>query len=219
MKHLLASSIVARDAGTAFKCTSQQTTDMRPSQMLSMRILLSALLVFCMACVATPVMAQDDGGFDINFDSEEFEGFGEEDFVMQDGPPEAAIAGLMAAYFGFVICMSIASLVFSIFIAYSQFDALNTVPEEHRQLEPWVPWLIFVPVVGIVVLFLGFIKTPQSLSKALNATGNNPHGDCGESNGLWGCILTVLGCTAPIGFVLLIMSILKINKAKQTLRG
>lgn len=195
--------------------------------MLSMRILLSALLVFCTWSATSPAVAQeaaavaqDDSGFDINFDSEEFDGFGEEDFSVEDqAKVNAAAAGVAVAYMGFLVCMSIVSLVFSLFIAYSLFDALNTVPTEYRQLEPWVPWLIFVPVVGIVVLFLGFIKTPQSLSKALNANGDSSHGDCGESNGLWGCILTVLGCTAPIGFVLLIMSILKINKAKQALRA
>lgn len=184
--------------------------------MLSLRLFLSAFLVFSLFS-GTPVATAQD--LDIDFGNEIDVAFDEDGFTAQTSPEEEAmIAGAVAAYFGFIICMSIVSLALSIYIAYSLYDALNTVPEEHRELEPWVPWLIFVPIIGIVVYFLGFIKTPKSLEKALNATGNNPHGDCGGSNGLWGMVLCVLGCTAPIGLVLVIMSLLKINKAKQTLR-
>lgn len=185
--------------------------------MFPLRLFLSALLVFSLFAGAPIANAQE---LDVDF-GEEFGDMMDEngEFSAQTtAEEEAMIAGALAAYFGFIVCMSIVSLVLSIYIAYSLYDALNTVPVEHRELEPWVPWLIFIPVVGIVVYFLGFIKTPKSLEKALNATGSNPHGDCGGSNGLWGMILCVIGCTAPIGIVLVIMSLLKINKAKQTLR-
>ena len=123
--------------------------------MLSMRILLSTLLVFWISAAASPALAQegDDSGFDINFDSGEFEGFGDEGFEVESADEvNAAAAGIAVAYLGFVVCMSIVSLAFSLFVAYSQFDALNTVPTEYRQLEPWVPWLIFVPVVGQITV-------------------------------------------------------------------
>ncbi|HBE66568.1 MAG TPA: hypothetical protein DDW52_00330 [Planctomycetaceae bacterium] len=184
------------------------------------RLIFGVLISICICSLPAYGQAEDfnaDFPEDVNF-GEEFGEDWEEDFATS-GPSEEAIAAAITAYFGFLVCVGVVSLAVQIFIAYLLYDALNTVPEEFRQIEPWLPWLVFIPLVGIVIAFIAFIKTPKSLALALNARGDTSHGDCGESNGLWGMILSILGCTGPIGWVLLIMSLLKINKAKQALRA
>lgn len=171
---------------------------------------------------ASPALAQepsDGANMQFNFDAEEFSNFGEEGFDNGLTPEQEAAAsaigmGLIIGYFCFIGVM----LLLQIYVAYLLYDALSAVPEQYRELEPWVPWLLFVPLANLVVIFLAFIKTPRSLAKCLAASGDTSHADCGESLGLWGAVLTVLGCTSPIGLILLIMSLLKINKAKQAVR-
>lgn len=162
-----------------------------------------------------------DAGPEIEFDIEGMEGFGDENFEFaSELTPEEAAAGtaMVIAMFVGIGIMSLLGFILVIWVAYSMMDALSAIPEEYRELSPAVPWLLLVPVVNIVVLFLVFIKVPDSLNAYLTANGDTAHGDCGRSNGLIGSILYILGCTFPIGLVLLVMSLMKISQAKQTAR-
>lgn len=170
----------------------------------------------------------DNSGFEgidlspeIDFDIEGMEAFGDEDFTFDtELTPEEAAAGA-AMFMAMLVAIGIMSLIgfaMVIWVAYSMMDALSALPEQYRELSPAVPWLLLVPLVNIVVLFLVFIKVPDSLKAFLEANGDTAHGDCGRSNGLIGSILYIIGCTFPIGLVLLVMSLLKISQAKQTVR-
>ncbi len=181
-----------------------------------------ASLFSLVAALTLPALAQDAGnGMDFNFDAGgELDGFGEDGFEFQGDPEaEAAAAGIAIAVLIGYVCFIGLAILLQIFIAYLLYDALNAVPEQYRELESWVPWLLLVPLANIVVLFLAFIKTPRSLAKCLSASGDTSHGDCGESLGLWGAILCVIPCGAIVGLILLIMTLLKINKAKQAVRA
>lgn len=181
-----------------------------------------ASLFLLASALSLPALAQEaGGGMDFNFDSSgELDGFGEDGFEFQGDPEaEAAAAGVAIAMLVGYLCFIGLAILLQIFIAYLLYDALNAVPEQYRELESWVPWLLLVPLANIVVLFLAFIKTPRSLAKCLGASGDTTHGDCGESLGLWGAILCVIPCGAIVGIVLLIMALLKINKAKQAVRA
>lgn len=170
------------------------------------------------------VQAQDPGfqvDEEIEFDIGEFEGFGDDDFETQDLTPEqAAAVGMLSV--GMIIAALVIGLIMfglMIFAAYLLMDALNSVPEEYRQLSPMVPWLLFVPVVNLVILFLVFLKVPESLQAYLNSVGDTSQGDCGKNMGLWGAILYVVGCTAPIGLIMLVIAITKINAGKRAVRA
>jgi magnesium-transporting ATPase (P-type) len=180
--------------------------------------LLTILTLLWLPCAGA--LAQDPDMDPGNFEIPELEGF--DDFNEGDfgAPPmsaedQAAAAALGFGMMIFVFLMSLVGLVLTALVAYLMMDALNAVPESFQQLQPWVPWLLFVPLVNLVVIFLVFLKVPDSLSTYLQSVGNTSQGDCGKNLGLWGCILYILGCTFPIGLVLLIMSILKINQAKK----
>lgn len=157
---------------------------------------------------------------DIDFDME-----GLEDFGPDFGPPEIsaeaqAAAGVLFLVFVLVAVVAcVVGLVLTGLVAYWLMDALNAIPEPHRQMSPMVPWLLFVPLVQIVVLLLAFIKVPDSLSSYLRSMDDSSHGDCGKSNGLWGAILYLLGCTFPIGLVMLFLSLKKIHRAKLAARA
>ncbi len=169
-----------------------------------------------------PNMQIDPGSMeDFGFNTDDFEDFGSEDF----SPPELSAedaAAATAVAMGMMIMIgvfAVIGVVITALVAYLLSDALSAVPESYRQMSSWIPWLLFVPLVQIVVLVLAFIKVPRSLSGYLASLGDQSQGDCGESNGLWGSILYILGCTFPIGLVLLVMSMLKINQAKRQIRS
>lgn len=181
-------------------------------------------LLFCFTAGVFPAQGQDDFQMDtdIQFDmGDEFEGFDEADFgapVMSEEEIAAAQAMGAVVFFG-AIAACFLGLLLTALVAYLMMDALNAVPKSFRQLSPMVPWLLFVPLVNIVILFLVFIKVPESLNAYLQSTGDTSQGDCGKSMGLWGSILYILGCTFPIGLVMLILAILKINGAKKVARA
>ena len=132
---------------------------------------------------------------------------------------QAAIAAVSFGMVVAIIVMSLIGLLLTIFVAYLLMDAVNSVPEQFQQIAPWVPWLLLVPFVNIVVLIVAFIKVPESLSAYLNSIGDTSQGDSGKAVGLWGSVLYVLGCTFPIGLVLLIISLVKINQSKKIARS
>ncbi len=184
-----------------------------------------AALLVCFALTPT-LFGQDpplelDFGEEIDFDMEQFEDFTSGDFGAPEPTAEeiAARGTLMAGVFLIIGLLSVVFLLLTAFVAYLLMDALNAVPESHRQLSPAIPWLLFVPLVNLVILFLVFIKVPESLSNYLASTDTAAPGDCGKSMGLWGAILWVVPCATPIGMVLLILSLLNISQAKKLARS
>lgn len=159
------------------------------------------------------------GGEDFNFDMSEFESFGTDDFdpAELNAEQEAAAALATGAIVGMILFGMLMYLLL-VFVAYIQFDALQSLPEQFRMIPAFVPWLLLVPFVQIVILFVAFIKVPQSLSKYLQSIGNTEMGDCGEKNGLFGAIFYIIGCTFPIGLVLLVMSMMKISAARKLVK-
>ncbi len=156
---------------------------------------------------------------DIDFDTEQFDFGADSGAVELSEEDQAAVAALGLGFIVLVLIIALVSIVLTAWVAYMLMDALQAVPEQHRQLSPVVPWLLFVPIVQYVVMFLVFLKVPDSLSSYLNSVGDQSQADCGKTLGLWGSILYVLGCTVPIGLVLLALSLIKINQAKKAARA
>lgn len=166
--------------------------------------------------------AGDEFGGDFGFEvGEDMEAFGKDDFNAEGLDPEAAAAATAVAAAVWIAMMAIAALLFFLLVlaAYLLSDALGAIPEEFREIPAWLPWLLLVPFVQIVILIVAFMKVPKSLSGYLASKGDTSMGDCGAGNGLWGAVLYLLGCTFPIGLVLLVMAILKINQAKKIARA
>ncbi len=199
---------------------------MKISLVLGLSVLLGASLTTQTAQVVAQDVPQGESfdfqiDDDINFDTEDFEGFKDGSFGAAEttSEEEAAIALVGTAVFVGVVVASIVGMVLTAVAAYLLFDALNALPEEFRQISPIIPWLLFVPFVNLVVLFVVFIKVPDSLRGYLQSVGNMTLADCGKSLGLWGSVATVIGCFFPVGLVLLFMSLMKINRAKQLVQN
>ena len=162
----------------------------------------------------TPPEIPDFDTSDFEFElPEEMEGFTDNDFGAAE--ESAANAAIGVAMMLAIAIFGIIGLIAVVLAAYLLMDALNAVPQQFQQIPPWVPWLLLVPFVNLVVLIIAFIKVPDSLASYLNSLGDHSQGDCGRKTGLWGSVLYILGCTFPIGLVLLIVSLMKINQAKQ----
>lgn len=170
-------------------------------------------------CADDRLVAQADdfnqtppNGFDEMPDLE----FEEFDFDQQ-GPNNADAAAGAAAAMGTLACIGIFGLiVFGIYawITYQFYKDLSAVPEQFRELQPGMVWLLLVPIVQLVMIFLVGIKIPQSYRKYFNSIGRTDVGDCGESLGLWMGITTVIGCS-PVALVLMIMLLMKLGDYRK----
>ncbi len=184
---------------------------------------LPAIIAFAQVTDEIPELRLDtsqDLGQDFGFDVGELEDVSAPDFNANATTPEQAAQEAeleRAMLFGGLI-MGLLALVLLGVAAYLLSDALKAIPLEFRKLPHWVPWLLLVPLVNIVVFVLSFIMVPKSMANYLASRGDTSMGDCGASNGLWGVILYLLGCTFPIGLVLLVMCLLKVNQAKKIAR-
>lgn len=117
-----------------------------------------------------------------------------------------------------------AVLAVMLFVIWLIYGAIRSVPPQYRFIQPWVVWLMIIPVVGQVVAFLVAIQVPQSFRYYFGATGRPQPGDYGFGVGLtWAIcniaiIIPVLGTLAFIaGLVCLILFLVKITSLKRAL--
>ncbi len=173
-----------------------------------------AILMLLGALVASSPVAwgQDDpfpADMEIDF-GQEIEGLD----LAGGGEPDAAAFVAIFAFYG---CSLLVAIGIQAVLAYLLSGALKVVPESYREISPGVAWLLLIPLVNIVIMFLVFIKIPRSQSKYLASIGNSSHGDCGEQMGLIGSICMLIPCINVVGLVLLIISLVKIMGAKQAI--
>jgi hypothetical protein len=142
-----------------------------------------------------PLLAWQERGFDV-------------------GQPGNDAAGAMVTVIIALLAIAV-GLGIKVFIIYLNYKALDRLPPQFRQMEPWQPWLLFIPCFEIVWNFFVFTKVPASLRSYFNAKGRTDVGDCGESLGLWFAI-TAIFC-GPVALVLLIMYLLRISELTKQL--
>ena len=180
--------------------------------------------VFAFACGVSPSVAWSQeqpgpGGTEITFDVEGAE--------FQPTPPNAAEAAatlgviLVAAVVGLVIGIAI-SVVISLLIT----SALKVVPQQYREIEPGMVWLLLIPLFNLIWNFFVFPKVSRSFQKYFAAQGKSEHGDCGEKIGFWYaicgacCIIPCVNYLAgPAALVLLIIYLVKIHGLKTFVTG
>ena len=179
--------------------------------------------VFAFACGVLPSVAwaqeQPGGGSEIKFDVEG------PDF--QRTPPDAAEA---AAALGVMVAAAAVGLVvglaISVVIILLITSVLNVVPQQYREIEPAMVWLLLIPLFNLIWNFFVFPKVSRSLQKYFAAQGKSEHGDCGEKIGFWYaicgtcCIIPCVNYLAgPAGLVLLIIYLVKIHGLKKFVTG
>jgi hypothetical protein len=113
----------------------------------------------------------------------------------QQMQPEMAV-GLLA----FICVFAVVALVLYIFYLLTLQRALSRVSPRNRLMEPGHVWLMFVPCLNIVWMFLIAIRVPDSLKNEFQSRGQDDGGDYGKSIGLTYCILSLIG--SAVGQVL-----------------
>lgn len=116
-------------------------------------------------------------------------------------------------------------LIVGIVIAYLLSSALQRLPEEHRAIEPWYPWLLLIPFFNLIWNFFVFPKVSQSYCAYFDSLGDDSptdSQDCGEQLGWWYCGLCVASLVPCIGgiagiaaLVILILYLIKIGEFKN----
>lgn len=123
----------------------------------------------------------------------------------------------VAALIGLAIGLAIAAV-----ICWLISGCLKLLPQECREMEPGMVWLLMIPLFNLVWNFFVFPKTSRSFQRYFAAKGRTEFGDCGEKIGLWCAIcyvLCVVPCVnyvaGPAALVLLIIYLVKVVGLKQ----
>jgi hypothetical protein len=157
------------------------------------------------------------GEIELEFPTEEFD-FGPGQPPMSD-EAAAVVAGVMviAVLVGVVVGVAITILIILLISG-----ALKTVPQEYREMEPGMVWLLLIPVFNLIWNFFVFPRVSKSFEKYFEAQGRTEFGDCGGKIGLWYaicvacCIVPCLNYIAgPASLVLLIIYLVKVLGLKK----
>ncbi len=112
-------------------------------------------------------------------------------------------------------------LVIAIFICYLLYKAAERVPPDYRTLAPGSVFLMLVPLLGFVWLFVVVLKLSESYQKYFAAQQRTDVGDCGHAIGLgWAiasvcCVVPLLNTlAAPAALVLMILYLVKLSQLK-----
>ena len=131
--------------------------------------------------------------------------------------PDALLGGMglmMILAFGCFIFLVI--LAIQIFILYTLQNCLKRIPQQYRQQEPAMVWLLLIPFFNLVWNFFIWPKIAASFKAYFDAQGRTDVGDCGGSLALALCICAVCGiipylgaCISIATLVLLILVLVK----------
>lgn len=113
-------------------------------------------------------------------------------------------------------------------LAFFLYDILKRIPAKDRTIEPFFPWLMLIPVAGMVIgIILFAFKLPESFKRHFESKGQIPVDipqDFGKKYGLiymWSviaCFIPILNIIAAIVVIVsLIHCIVDINKMKRHL--
>lgn len=133
------------------------------------------------------------------------------------------VGGLGAAEL-ILICALAFGLAVAALVGFLLYRALDAVPAEHRRMEPWQVFLLFIPCFGIFWSFMVFTRIPQSYRSYFTASGDpDPTGSL-EQMGLAYAILTVVtlipylgGCFWLIGLGVLIFYLVQVSRLRTSL--
>lgn len=132
----------------------------------------------------------------------------------QEIPPELLLA---IAAVGLIIGLAI-----SILIAVLLYGCYARIPQQYREMEPGMVFLILIPCFNLVWVFFVTLRLSQSFQKYFTAQGRSDVGDCGYQIGLWYSICTaasIVPCvnyiSGPASLVLLIIYLVKVIGLKN----
>jgi hypothetical protein len=115
------------------------------------------------------------------------------------------------------LLLYLALIVFGMVLGISNliinFLALDKLPPQFRQMEPWQVFLLLIPCFNVVWMFFVLTKVPASLQAYFYANGRKDVDDCGAQLGLWTAITLIVCPIVPL--VTLPMYLFKINGLRK----
>jgi hypothetical protein len=140
----------------------------------------------------------------------------------QNDPPPGVVIFSMLICYGPILLVIIGIQILIIVIIRNSLDA---IPQQFREIEPNMAWLMLVPLLNIVWPFFLFPKTARSFQNYFRATGQ-PHDDCGEQTGMYYAICTVGSMVPCLGFfagiaalIFLIIVLIKFTELRNRVRA
>jgi len=110
--------------------------------------------------------------------------------------------GIVAVIIGLLVGFAVAILL--IYLVYNVF---RQIPEEHREMQPGLVWLLLIPCFGIVWNFFVYPKLADSFKNYFNSVGDESVGDCGKTLA-WLYAAFVVGSIIPyLGFLVSLASL------------
>lgn len=132
-------------------------------------------------------------------------------------PPE-----VIGIYIAFLIVVIVISLVVLIVVAVLIAGCYSRIPQQYREMEPGMVYLILIPCFNLVWIFFVTMRLSTSFQKYFVAHGRTDVGDCGYQIGLWCSICIVLAnipcvqyIAGPAALVLLIIYLVKVMGLKN----
>lgn len=106
------------------------------------------------------------------------------DFGGDFGGDVAMPTTIFALFFG-VICFALSlSFIISAITTYFIYKPYSQLPQQFQTLAPGLIWLLLVPLVNVVMVFLVALQVPDAFKRYFNSVGNYSVGDCGKMVGL-----------------------------------
>ena len=137
----------------------------------------------------------------------------------QEIPPE--LIGITSIWIIVIVVALIIRLAIAIVIAVLISGCYAQIPQQYREMEPGMVYLIIIPCFDLVWTFFVTLRLSQSFQKYFAAHGRLDVGDCGYQLGLWYSICRVASAipcvnsvAGPAGLVLLILYLVKIMGLK-----
>ncbi|MGE3165717.1 MAG: hypothetical protein AB7O52_12475 [Planctomycetota bacterium] len=108
---------------------------------------------------------------------------------MSESGSDVALVGLGLIFLLWALVV-VFGLAIAAVLAYFLYAPLNRLPQRYRAVESWIAWLVLVPVLNIVILWiLAPFKIPESFKNYIDDPANDQDlatrfGDCGKNLGL-----------------------------------
>jgi hypothetical protein len=120
-----------------------------------------------------------------------------------------------------VVVMLVVALAVGVLVCYFLYQAARQIPAEHRKLGPSSVFLLLVPLLNVVWLFIVVIKLSESFQSYFSAQGRTDAGDCGYAIGLGWAIAVVCAVVpvvnvlaGPAALILMILYLVKVTQLK-----
>ena len=134
-------------------------------------------------------------------------------FAQNKGDPFAGLNDPGPMVFGIICVAAVLNLIMlglAIWYLITMYKVFSAVSPSNRDMEPAMVFLVFVPLLGIVWVWLIMFRACSSLQKEYDDRGMSGDGDYGKTKGLVH-LIGGLVCP-PVGLVGLILYTLQMRK-------